>query len=276
MINPETASLVSRLDFVETTGSTNADLIARAEALPDISVLVADYQSAGKGRAGRDWVAPAGSSLFVSVLVKPGSSVSPSSFSWLPLMAGLSMQRSVAELLSGSNHSVGLKWPNDVLVGTKKISGVLSELVPDLSGVVIGAGLNLTQTAAELPIESATSVSIEAGQLADQVTSIHEAVAEHFALRDRALELYLGQFTSLYASFKKAGGNAVASGLRNEVIEACVSIGLPVRVILPGDTERFGKAVGIDDTGRLIVQPDDSTEVFSVAAGDIVHLRHNY
>jgi BirA family biotin operon repressor/biotin-[acetyl-CoA-carboxylase] ligase len=60
------------------------------------------------------------------------------------------------------------------------------------------------------------------------------------------------------------------------VVEACVSIGLPVRVILPGDQEKFGKAIGIDDIGRLIVQPEDSSEVFAVSAGDIVHLRHNY
>jgi len=81
MTNHSAKALVNRLDFVETTGSTNADLIAQAASLPDLSVLVADYQSAGKGRAGRDWVAPAGSSLFVSILVKPGTSISPSSFS---------------------------------------------------------------------------------------------------------------------------------------------------------------------------------------------------
>jgi len=167
----------------------------------------------------------------------------------------------VADLVQGANLAVGLKWPNDVLVGGKKISGVLSELVPDLSSVVIGAGLNLNQTAAELPIEAATSVAIETGQPCD---------------RNRALEVYLGHFTRLYESFKQSGGNAVVGGLRNEVIEGCVSIGLSVRVILPGDNERFGKAVGIDDSGRLIVQPENSAEVFAVAAGDIVHLRHNY
>jgi len=261
MINPSVLALVSELNFVETTGSTNADLIASAPDRPDLSVLVADYQSAGKGRAGREWVAPAGSSLFVSILVKPSDAFGPASFSWLPLMAGLAMQRTVAELIGKPKQHVGLKWPNDVLVGTKKISGVLSELLPDLSGVVIGAGLNLNQSVDELPIEAATSIAIETGTAAS---------------RNAALEIYLKNFTALYSELKAATGSALASGLRNQVVEACVSIGLPVRVILPGDQEKFGKAIGIDDIGRLIVQPEDSSEVFAVAAGDIVHLRHNY
>lgn len=266
MQTSKAASLVNRLDFVATTGSTNADLIAAADTLPDLSVLVADFQSAGKGRAGRDWLAPAGSSLFVSILIKPGENFGPSSFSWLPLLAGLAMQRTVNELLIANlGEDAGarayLKWPNDVLVATKKISGVLSELVPDLTGVVIGAGLNLNQTLSDLPIEAATSIAIETGKKVN---------------RDLALEIYLRHFAAFYSDFKNASGNAVTCGLRNQVIDACGSIGLPVRVILPGDTERFGKAIGIDDSGRLIVQPENSAEVFAVAAGDIVHLRHNY
>jgi BirA family biotin operon repressor/biotin-[acetyl-CoA-carboxylase] ligase len=263
---PKSSQIATHFEFVAETGSTNADLIANSANTDDFSVLVAGFQSAGRGRAGRDWVAPAGSSLFVSVLLKP-SGVAATNFSWLPLLAGLAMTKTVAAVLSSSGipeAAVGLKWPNDVLVGEKKISGVLSELVGDLSGVVIGAGLNVLQNKAELPIENATSLQIEGAK------NLH---------LDEVLAVYLENLRGFYQPWVAAGGNAVASGLRNHVIEACVTLDRAgnnrVRAILPGDSEIIGAAVGIDDTGRLIVQPEGAKEVVAVAAGDIVHLRHN-
>jgi BirA family biotin operon repressor/biotin-[acetyl-CoA-carboxylase] ligase len=258
---PKSSQIASQFEFVPETGSTNADLIATSANTDDFSVLVAGFQSAGRGRSGRDWVAPAGSSLFVSVLLKP-TGVAAANFSWLPLLAGLAMTKTVANFLPDA--SVGLKWPNDVLVGDKKISGVLSELVGDLSGVVIGAGLNLRQESTELPIENATSLRLEGVE--DKST-------------DEVLSIYLANLRDLYDAWVKAGGNAVASGLRNQVIESCLTLDRAgnnrVRAVLPGDVEVLGSAVGIDDTGRLIVQPDGNKEVMAVAAGDIVHLRHN-
>jgi BirA family biotin operon repressor/biotin-[acetyl-CoA-carboxylase] ligase len=258
---PKSSQIASHFEFVAETGSTNADLIANSANTDDFSVLVAGFQSAGRGRAGRDWVAPAGSSLFVSVLLKP-EEVAATNFSWLPLLAGLAMTNTVASLIPEAK--VGLKWPNDVLVGDKKISGVLSELVGDLSGVVIGAGLNLRQNQSELPIENATSLHIEGVQNLEL---------------DDVLACYLENLHELYQSWVAAGGNAVISGLRNQVIEACLTLDREgnnrVRAILPGDEEIIGAAVGIDDTGRLIVQPEGNKEVVAVAAGDIVHLRHN-
>ena len=258
---PQSSQIAGHFAFVPETGSTNADLIANAANTDDFSVLVAGFQSAGRGRAGRDWLAPAGSSLFVSVLLKPAG-VTATNFSWLPLMAGLAMTKTVAALIPDAQ--VGLKWPNDVLVGEKKISGVLSELVSDLTGVVIGAGLNLRQDIAELPIENATSLKLEGAQALEL---------------DDVLAIYLENLRGLYEPWVSTGGNAVASGLRNQVIAACSTLDRAgnsrVRVILPGDQEIEGNAVGIDDTGRLILQPDGQKEVVAVAAGDIVHLRHN-
>jgi BirA family biotin operon repressor/biotin-[acetyl-CoA-carboxylase] ligase len=253
------------LTFVAETGSTNADLIQNSANTDDFSVLVAGFQTAGRGRAGRDWVAPSGSSLFVSVLLKPAG-VAATNFSWLPLLAGLAMTKTVAKFLP--EREVGLKWPNDVLVGEKKISGVLSELISDQSGVVIGAGLNLLQQQTDLPIDNATSLAIEGA------TSIN---------LDEVLAGYLANLRELYLEWVQASGSAVASGLRNQVIQACSTLDRSgnnrVRAILPGsasaDSEIVGAAVGIDDTGRLIVQPDGQSEALAVAAGDIVHLRHN-
>jgi len=254
---PLSRQVTQDLTFVAETGSTNADLVANFANAQDFSVLVAGFQTAGRGRSGRDWLAPAGSSLFVSVLLKP-SLVAANRFSWIPLLAGLAMAKTVAQFLP--NKKVSLKWPNDVLVESNKISGVLSELLPDLSGVVVGAGLNILQTKAELPIEAATSLVIEGNSDA----SI-----------DAVLAGYLQNLKELYQSWVSANGDAVQSGLRNQVIESCSTLGLSVKAILPGEQELLGKAVGLDDTGRLILQPDSGAEVVAVAAGDIVHLRHN-
>ena len=258
---PKSSRIAAHFEFVAETGSTNADLIANSANTDDFSVLVAGFQSAGRGRAGRDWLAPAGSSLFVSVLLKPAG-VAATNFSWLPLLAGLAMTKTVAALIPDA--PVGLKWPNDVLVGEKKISGVLSELIGDLSGVVIGGGLNVRQDKAELPIENATSLKLEGAQALEL---------------DDVLAIYLENLRGLYEPWVAAGGSAVASGLRNQVIDACVTLDRAgtnrVRAILPGDEELVGAAVGIDDTGRLILQPDGKQDVVAVAAGDIVHLRHN-
>lgn len=250
------SELISQIKIVESTGSTNADLIQQGGELPDLSVLVADFQSAGRGRSGRQWLAPSRSSLFASVLLKP-TAFGPTAFSWLPLLAGLAVCQTA--------HGFGvvdaaMKWPNDVLVNGNKLSGVLSELLPDLSGVVIGSGVNLTQSKADLPIDAATSMSIEG---TNQVG------------RDAFLEAYLMHLTNLYKSFSAANGDPNSSGLRAAVIANCATLGREVRVILPGDKEEYGRAVDIDETGRLIVEKADKSETFAVAAGDVVHLRHN-
>lgn len=256
---PLSSAISGHLEYVETTGSTNTDLVAAANDLPDFSVRVAGFQSAGRGRSGRDWLAPAGSSLFVSVLLKPAAGqLEPAKFSWLPLMAGLAMANAVGTLVDASG--VKVKWPNDVLVNDLKISGVLSELLPDFSGVVIGAGLNVSQTQAQLPIDAATSLTLQG--------------AEDLS-RDGILFRYLAGLKNLYEDFVAARGDAATNGLRSHVIGACSSVGRRVRAILPGDKELIGEAIGIDETGRLLISPEAGGEVVAIAAGDIVHLRHN-
>lgn len=254
---PLSRQIAPNLTFVTETGSTNADLVANSANTDSFAVLVAGFQNAGRGRSGREWLAPAGSSLFVSVLLRP-TGVPANRFSWLPLLTGLAMAKTVAGFLP--QKPVSLKWPNDVLVGENKISGVLSELLPDLSGVVVGSGLNILQTKQQLPIPTATSLFIEE--------------AEQQSL-DAVLAAYLENLKELYTAWQQAGGDAVASGLRNEVIGKCSTVGARVRAIMPGDQEILGEAVGIDDSGRLILQPEGATQVVAVAAGDIVHLRHN-
>jgi BirA family biotin operon repressor/biotin-[acetyl-CoA-carboxylase] ligase len=274
---PLSSQLVNRLDYVPSTGSTNTDLIAASRERDELSVLVAGHQTAGRGRTtGRQWVAPEGSSLAISVLLRPNTNTSspltPNSFGWLPLIAGLAMARAVGQFIPADN--VAVKWPNDVLVNEHKISGILSELLPDFTGVVIGAGINIRQTAEQLPVETATSIAIELASGADSGAGSEVLSGEDLS-NDKILASYLGELRALYSRFVTSGGDAVASGIRDEVALRCGSIGRRVRAIMPGDLETIGNGGGLDETGRLLIQPDGARELFAVSAGDIVHLRHN-
>jgi BirA family biotin operon repressor/biotin-[acetyl-CoA-carboxylase] ligase len=145
------------------------------------------------------------------------------------------------------------------LVNDKKISGVLSELLADGKGVVIGAGLNLAQQQHELPIAAATSLALEGATVTFE----------------EALEQYLRNFVSLYREFVAHRGNADACGLRRSAQAKCGSLGRRVRAIMPGEQEVEGTGVAIDESGRLVISVDSQEQLYVVAAGDIVHLRHN-
>ena len=249
----------SRLEYLPETGSTNTDLLALAVKSPelwaDFSVLVTDNQTAGRGRLDRSWVANPGAALAVSVLLRP-TTFGIEQYGWLPLLAGLAMQRAVASLIEEAE--VSLKWPNDVLVQGEKISGLLAEVLPDGKGVVIGAGLNLKQTKAELPIENATSLYL------------HGVQGFHL---DDILVRYLASLKRLYEEFADAKGNAEESGLLEAILSASSTIGSKVQVILPDGTDFTGTGAGLDSDGRLLVALTDPVEIRAVAAGDIKHLR---
>jgi len=235
-----------RVDVVEQTGSTNADLIARAGAGEDISgaVLLAEFQSAGRGRHGRSWSAPAGSQISMSVGVGT-SGVAPALWGWLPLLTGLAVAHTVRDL----GIHAGLKWPNDVLVGTGKLAGILAEVTAPT--IVVGLGLNVSLTADELPDPNAVSLRM-LGRDADRTALTLSLLA---ALSDR-----LDQW-------RAANVGALAADYRS----LSTTIGTRVRATLPGDSEIVGFATGIDDSGRLLI--DEAGTVVTVSAGDITHLR---
>ena len=273
-------AIATKMVWISETGSTNSDLITAAVTggaanWPNFSVYVTGYQNAGRGRSGRQWIAPPGSSLFVSVLLRPEASIE--TFAWLPLLAGLAMSRAVSSRLNdGSNavasaaaSQVGVKWPNDVLVGGQKICGVLSELLPDGSGVVVGAGLNLTLSREQLPVETATSLAL----LGDPAAQERIGAAIDAQTLDDILARYLTQLWQLLEAFNAFDGNAALAGLQAEVSQSCLTLGQEVKVILPGDEELWGSAQAIDEQGRLVLTTLDNQKI-AVAAGDIVHLRH--
>ncbi len=252
---PLASAQTSHFRAVASTGSTNSDLIAQAPDLPDFSVLTAGEQIAGRGRSGRVWEAPAGSSMMASVLLRPNS-VPPTQFSWLPLIAGLSLANAVSSF-GGSTRAM-VKWPNDVLLGDLKVAGVLSEALPDFSGVVIGAGLNVFQSRQQLPIETASSLTLEG----ISVPSIDAVLAEYLKLLRRNYEDYIS-----------CRGEIAGTELLEAIKTSCTTIGRAVKVILPGNKELLGEAIDIDELGRLVVAHDGKHTPVSV--GDIVHLRHN-
>lgn len=237
-----------RLDVVEETGSTNADLIARAADGEDIAgaVLLAEYQSAGRGRHGRTWSAPPRSQISMSVAVDTAG-VQPAGWGWLPLLTGLVVVQTVRDL----GVDAHLKWPNDVLVGSGKVAGTLAEVADQT--VVIGLGLNVSFTGDELPDPNAVSL----------------AMLGHYADRNELAISLLRSLSTRLARWRAADGAdaELAADYRN----SSATIGTRVRAILPGGSEIVGIAAGVDDTGRLIVDEDGATT--AVSAGDITHLR---
>ncbi|MEP6843707.1 MAG: biotin--[acetyl-CoA-carboxylase] ligase [Pseudolysinimonas sp.] len=259
---------VPQLLWRDSAGSTNTELVRLAahSDLPAFTTLVTTDQTAGRGRLDRAWVAPAGTALAVSVLVRSatpsGLPVEAEWLGWLPLAAGAAMADAVAAVLP-SGPRVGVKWPNDVQIEGRKVCGILSELVPSGVGVVgvgvvIGAGVNVTMSTEQLPVPTAISLVL--------------AGADEHELFDRVLAAYLNSLTSLVTALWKHAGDADVSGLRAAVVARCTTIGREVRVELPGGAQLLGQATGIDHLGRLEVR-DDGGRVRPVAAGDIVHLR---
>ncbi|AAT88467.1 biotin acetyl-CoA-carboxylase synthetase [Leifsonia xyli subsp. xyli str. CTCB07] len=246
-------AIVPLLDVLEEAGSTNDVMQARSGDLPDLAVVVTGNQTGGRGRLGRVWVAPPGKTLAISVLLKP-EGLKPDAFGWFPLLAGLAMRRALAGFVP---REVEVKWPNDVLIDGAKVSGILTELLPGMRGVVVGAGVNLTVAGDELPVPTATSLLLAGATDPDT---------------DAVLAAYLIELVVLYRDFLTAGGDAVRSALRGEVAAACHTIGRAVRVELPGGGSLTGVAVALDDTGRLIVESDAGRT--AVAAGDVTHLRY--
>lgn len=254
----------ARVDVVPRTGSTNADLVAAAEsdpvAWPDLSVLTTDHQDAGRGRLERVWHTPPRAAIAVSVLLRP--SLPPSAWSWLPLLAGAAVTQALRRV---AGVEAGVKWPNDVLVrdpdgDSRKVCGVLTEAVLGRGAepaVVVGIGLNVSQSRGELPVPTATSLLLAGAATTD---------------RDTVLRAVLRSFAGEYATWRDAAGDVAASGLAARVRESCWTLGEPVRVEVPGGRVLAGIAEELDDDGRLVVRDEDSGR-HAVAAGDVVHLR---
>ncbi|PZE68109.1 biotin--[acetyl-CoA-carboxylase] ligase [Curtobacterium sp. MCBD17_021] len=253
-----------------TTGSTNADLLVAAPGLRSGSVVVTLDQTAGRGRLDRTWEAPAGRTLAASVLVR--ADLEPRERGWLPLVAGAAVRDAVVNALSGHGHGHGhghedhrpterrvlVKWPNDVLVDGRKVSGVLCQVARDGS-VVVGVGVNLTIPADALPTPTATSLLVAGAT--EPATTLADAVLT---------DLWTG-LQEAVAGLATPG--AAAESVRSHVRAVCGTVGQRVRLELPDGSIVEADATGVDDDGRITIR-DRSGVPRGVAVGDVTHLRY--
>lgn len=233
-------------EFVE-IDSTNSYLVARArDGAPEGLVARADFQTAGRGRLDRRWEAPPRSGLLASLLFRPGVA---SEQHYLAAVAVALSARAALVRLCGLRPD--LKWPNDLVVGDRKVGGLLGESVVDAQGrdaVVVGIGVNLTTDGP--PGVGGTSVFREAGVTIEPralLDLLIDEVEPRLSWLDDDRDRLLAEF-----------GGALAT------------VGRAVRVEMPGGTVE-GTATGIDGGGRLIVRTESEERVVSV--GDVVHLR---
>lgn len=246
------------VEVVQRTGSTNSDLVALAtEGRADEgAVLVAEEQTAGRGRLERQWSAPARSGLFFSVLLKPAD-VPVHRWGWLPLLTGVAVATGLSR---AAGVNTALKWPNDLLVTVgdeeRKAGGILAERAGS-DGVVIGVGINVTLREDELPVPQAGSLALAGAVSTD---------------RDPLLRGILRSLEEWYGRWRAAAGDPVVSGLQETYAAGCATLGRVVRAELPGDRSIVGEAVAIDGDGRLVLATEDGMQE-PVGAGDIVHLR---
>lgn len=215
------------------------------EGAPDLTVCLADEQTAGKGRLGRVWKSPAGTSVSMSVLLRP--SVRPEHLSMLTLVMGMAAADGLGKIMG---LPVGIKWPNDVVIHGKKLCGILTETASDGSWVVIGIGINVNMT--DFPEElrsKASSIRLETGR--------EESLP-------RTAAVVLNEFRDYYRAFLETED---MSGLRATYERMLVNIHEKVRVLDPGGAFN-GTALGIDDAGDLLVRRDDGT-VVHVYSGEV-------
>jgi BirA family transcriptional regulator, biotin operon repressor / biotin---[acetyl-CoA-carboxylase] ligase len=236
------------IDLRASTESTNADVASAARAGADEGlVVIAEQQTAGRGRLDREWESPARAGVLLSVLLRPRVDVA--TWPLIPLLTGLAV---VEAVLAVGQVEASLKWPNDVIVDELKIGGVLTERVDD--AVVIGVGLNVSTRRDELPVGTATSMAIAGGATDREII---------------AIEL-LRALARRYTVWHDTGGaiDSVIPAYR----ERCETIGQQVDVQMPGGDVVRGVASGVDDCGRLVTRDETGSE-HAWLVGDVTHIR---
>jgi BirA family transcriptional regulator, biotin operon repressor / biotin---[acetyl-CoA-carboxylase] ligase len=243
-------SLWRSLEVVDEVGSTNAELLAAAAAdAPEGTVLVAEHQAAGRGRLDRTWTSPPRAGLTVSLLLRPD--VPSARRGWLPLLTGVALAEAVGEV---PGVRASLKWPNDLLgPDGAKLAGILAEV--GSGAVVVGVGLNVSTTAAELP-EGGSSLALAAGRPVD---------------RSAVLLRFLRGLERRYLAWTAALGDPVGTGLARDYLAWCSTIGATVAVVLPDGSTLDGVAEAVDWDGRLVVRTAEGP--VELASGDVRHVR---
>ena len=227
-----------RVRVLSEVGSTQDEL--KNELVSSGDCVVAEFQSAGRGRLERKFESVPNVALLFSFYIEPKRSTE---WGWIPLLTGIAIARSLNEATGSTAFAT--KWPNDVICESGKVAGVLCERYG--AGVIVGIGVNVSTTPEELPVDTATSIFIESGIELD---------------RNELLPKILLSFRELFARWD-AGEDLVAT-----YRALSKTIGSEVRVILPGARAIVGVAIGVDQEGQLRLESGDL-----IGAGDVVHLR---
>lgn len=253
------------LEWHDEVESTNALMRQR---FVDEEVTFAPFQSIatssqtkGRGRLDREWVAPAGTSLAISTYIEFSADAARESIGWVPLAAGVALRDALVELAPALASGVSIKWPNDLLLNGKKLSGILGEMLGVVDGgqkfaCVVGVGVNLRTPEGGLPFERAIAL---------------DSVGVEISGRDLA-EAFVRKLAGRILQLSATNGDADAAGLRQDLLLHCSTVGTEVRVILPADADLIGKATGISNQGNLEVR-DSRGDLHSINVGDIEHVR---
>lgn len=253
----------TKLIHKHVTGSTNLDAAALSGELPHGAVVVADQQTAGRGRRGRTWASHAGENLYFSLLLKPD--FLPDMGPMLTLIMALAVAEGIELAGDGTGRYVNeaqIKWPNDIVIHGKKVCGILTEMqleAGQIKHVVIGVGVNVSHRA------FATEGLAHASSLEQELGGVWKSpVNPEAGIRELLLNAILTQFERYYEQFCQAGS---LIPLRENYQARLVNLGREVQVLDPGGSFN-GAALGIDEQGRLIVQKADGT-VTKVYAGEV-------
>jgi BirA family biotin operon repressor/biotin-[acetyl-CoA-carboxylase] ligase len=239
-----------RVNVVESTGSTQVDLVkkVRVGLAEHGEVLASEYQTEGRGRLNRTFIAPPRSALLFSFYVEPKSITDR--WGWLPLLAGQSVVHAIPKVLDlRQDDDLKLKWPNDILLNERKVAGILAERVqtPEKSGVVIGIGINVHTHQEELPFANATSFALQGYSVRDRnalLVQILESFSDYLRRWEENDPTLLGEYSSSSAT-----------------------IGQRVEIELPGRRKIASLASSIDVSGALVLEDGRL-----IVAGDVVHV----
>ena len=260
-LKPRTRWLGARLEVFDEVDSTN--LVAERLALegaPDGTLVMADSQSAGRGRLGRSFFSPPGRSLYLSLILRP--ELAPEFMQRHVVAASVAVAETARAVLP-ARCEIEIKWPNDVLIDGRKTSGINLPVHVDAERVVfavLGVGVNVNLAAHELPEELreiATSLAIAGGKSLDRVQFAEELLAQ---LEREIDTLRAGEFTAVLERFRKSFRMP----------------GAKVRIGGPGVArEVIGTVLGVDDEGALLLRPatGGAESVERVLAGDVTVLR---
>lgn len=238
-----------KLYYYEEIGSTNDEAFRLGvQGAPEGTALIAESQSAGKGRLQRTWHSPPGANIYTSVILRPR--FEPDLAPRISLAAGLAVAETLDPYCPGK---VSLKWPNDVQIGGKKVCGILTQMKTAtgvIDFVVVGIGVNVNWNLKEFPEDiqkMATSLSVEAGREVSR------------------LELIILLYENLAKCYSELSQNGFAP-LRKKWLDRTTMIGKPVSVIFGKETI-IGEAADLDEDGSLVILVDGNKKV-KVAAGD--------